>query len=181
MIEIDLHGHYHKIHQRRFQQTLEFISDLDLKGKKILNLGPDNPFSHILIEKGYDITNTNLGQDLDLDFEVVKDPAFDVIVGFEILEHMVSPFPLLQAIAGKQLVISVPLALWFSKAYWNDNDPYDCHYHEFEPKQMKMLLSKAGWEVKKEEQHTSPTGKIGFRPFLRMITPRHYFVYAERL
>ncbi|MDW3197451.1 MAG: methyltransferase [Cytophagales bacterium] len=180
MIEIDQDGAYFKTHHRRFLNTLEFMNGLDLKGKKILNLGPDNPFSHMLINEGYDITNTNVGQDLDLDFEVVSDPTYEVVVGFEILEHMVSPFPLLKAIAGKQLVITVPLSMWFTKAYWNDHDPYDCHYHEFEAKQVKMLLEKAGWSIKKDEKHIAPIKKIGIRPFLRTITPRHYFVYAER-
>ncbi len=180
MIEIDIQGSYYKAHKRRFLKTIDFMESLDLKGKKILNLGPDNPLSQLLSEKGYDITNTAAGQDLDLSYEIVRNETYEVVVGFEILEHMVSPFPLLEAIAGKQLVISVPLALWFSTAYWNDNDPYDCHYHEFEPRQMKMLLNKAGWEVKKEEKDTSPIKKLGIRPLLRYITPRHYFVYAER-
>lgn len=181
MIEIDLQGTYNKNHKGRFLKTVAFMEHLDLKEKKILNLGPDNPLSQLLGQKGYDITNTEIGQDLDLDFEVVKNAEYEVVIGFEILEHLVSPFPLLNAIAGKQLVISVPLSLWFASAYWNDKDPYDRHYHEFEPKQMKMLLNKAGWEIKKEEKHTSPVYKLGIRPILRYFTPRHYFVYAERL
>ncbi len=180
MIEIDPKGTYYKTHKRRFNKTIEFMGELDLKGKRILNLGPDNPLSQMLVKEGYDIVNTDIGQDLDLDYEVVKDPSYEVVVAFEILEHLVSPFPLLQAIAGKQLVISVPMPMWFAKTYWNNNDPYDCHFHEFEPNQMKMLLSKAGWEVKKEEKQTSPTRKIGFRPLMRWITPRHYYVYSER-
>lgn len=180
MIEIDPKGTYYKTHKRRFLKTIQFMEGLDLKGKKILNLGPDNPLSQMLVKEGYDIVNTAIGQDLDLDFEIVKDPAYDVVVAFEILEHMVSPFPLLRAIEGKQLVISVPLALWFSTAYWDESDPYNCHYHEFESRQMKMLLNKAGWDVKQEAKQTSPGGGLGFRPLLRMITPRHYYVYAER-
>lgn len=180
MIEIEAEGQYFKMHKRRFLKTIEFMGALDLKGKKILNLGPDNPLSQMLVKEGYDIENTAIGQDLDLDFEVVKNPKYEAVIAFEILEHLVSPFPLLKAIAGKQLVISVPLALWFSTAYWDNKDPYNCHYHEFEPRQMKMLLKKAGWNVLKEEKQTSPTRKIGFRPLLRWITPRHYYVYSER-
>lgn len=181
MIEIDTQGTYFKAHQRRFLQTIEFMKSLDLKQKKILNLGPDNPLSQLLAQEGYDITNTETGQDLDINFEIVKDQKYEAVIAFEILEHLVSPFPLLKAIAAKQLVITVPLALWFSKPYWNDKDPYDCHYHEFEPKQMKMLLNKAGWNIQKEEKHTSPIKKLGLRPLLRLITPRHYFVYCEKL
>ncbi|MEZ4906068.1 MAG: hypothetical protein R2771_00065 [Saprospiraceae bacterium] len=44
------------------------MADLDLKSSKILNLGLKNPLSDFLEENGYDITNTNEGQDLDFDF-----------------------------------------------------------------------------------------------------------------
>ncbi len=156
------------------------MADLDLKSASILNLGPDNPLSDLLIANGYSVTNTAPGLDLDLDYDVVKDGTYSAVIGFEILEHLVSPFPLLQHIAGNKLVLSVPLSLWFAPAYWNESDPYDRHYHEFEPRQLKMLLEKAGWKVKKEAKFTNPSGKIGLRPILRAITPRHYFVYCER-
>lgn len=180
MREIKTNSTYSKTHVKRFHKTLEFMADLDLKSSKILNLGPKNPLSDFLEENGYDITNTNEGQDLDFDFEIVKDQSFDVVIGFEILEHLVSPFPLLHSISAKRLVLSVPLSLWFSKAYWNEYDIYDRHYHEFEPKQLEMLLNKAGWEIIKEKKYTSPSKKIGIRPLLRWFTPRHYFVYCER-
>lgn len=157
------------------------MANFDLKSGKILNLGPDNPLSELLEKDGYSITNTGVGQDLDLDFEIVKSDEFDAVIGFEILEHMVSPFPLLKAIKAKKLVLSVPLSLWFAKAYWNESDPYDRHYHEFEPRQMSMLLEKAGWKVLKEEKHVSKANKIGIRPLLRRFTPRYYFVYCERV
>jgi len=181
MKEIAVNSEYNKAHARRFQLTLDFMADLDLKSARILNLGPDNPLSARLTSEGYDITNTPVGLDLDLEYDIVKDPAFDAVVGFEILEHMVSPFPLLQAIAAKKLVLSVPLRLWFASAYWNEADPYDRHYHEFEPRQLEMLLNKAGWKIVKEAKHVNKSKKIGIRPLLRRITPRYYFVYCERM
>ncbi len=180
MKEIEINGVYNKSHLKRFYRTLAFMADLDLKSSKILNLGPDNPLSDFLRKNGYNITNTKVNQDLDLDFEIVKDPQFDVVIGFEILEHLVSPFPLLNSISANKLVLSVPLSLWFASAYWNENDPYDRHYHEFEPKQLKMLLNKAKWTIIKDQKYVSSDNKIGLRPFLRMITPRHYFVYCEK-
>lgn len=180
MKKIEVNGVYNKSHLKRFIKTLDFMADLDLRSSNILNLGPDNPLSDFLIEHGYNITNTKVNQDLDLDFEIVKDPRFDVVMGFEILEHLVSPFPLLNSIAANKLVLSVPLSLWFASAYWNENDPYDRHYHEFEPRQLKMLLNKANWKIIKDQKHISATSNIGLRPLLRMFTPRHYFVYCER-
>ncbi len=181
MKKISSKSAYGNQHQSRFLKTIKFMEDLNLKESKLLNLGPSNPMSEMLREENYDVTDTAENQDLDLDFEIVKDKSFDVVVGFEILEHMVSPFPLLKSIAGTKLVLSVPLSYWFAKAYWNENDPLDCHYHEFEPRQFCMLLEKAGWSILKEEKHTSPRFNIGIRPLLRMFTYRHYFVYCERL
>ena len=181
MREVQSSGTHNKSLITRFKRTLDFMEDLDLRSSNILNLGPKNPLSDFLIENGYKITNTKVNQDLDLDFEIVKSKEFDVVVGFEILEHLVSPFPLLKAIGAKKLVLSVPLSLWFAKAYWNKNDPYDRHYHEFEPRQLRMLLNKANWKIVKEQKYTSLVHKIGVRPLLRMITPRYYFVYCERI
>jgi len=178
--EIETNSVYSKISLKRFHKTLEFMADLDLKSSNILNLGPNNPLSDFLEKNGYNITNTNVNQDLDFDFNIVKDKNFDVVIGFEILEHLVSPFPLLHSISAKKLVISVPLSLWFSKAYWNENDPYDRHYHEFEPRQLEMLLNKANWKIIKDKKHVSVSNQIGIRPLLRWFTPRHYFVYCER-
>ena len=181
MKEIKGNNIYNHTHSKRFQNTLEFMADLDLKSMKILNLGPKNPLSDLLEDNGYQITNTKINQDLDFDFEIVKDKQFDVVVGFEIIEHLVSPFPLLNSISADKLILSVPLSLWFANAYWNENDPYDRHYHEFEPKQLKMLLNKANWKIIKEQKYISTSFKIGVRPFLRMFTPRHYIVYCERV
>ena len=146
---------------------------------KILDLGPENPFVPMMEENGYAITNTKIGQDLDTDFQDVKDD-FDAITAFEIFEHMVAPFNLLKEIKADKLFASVPLRLWFSNAYWNQNDPYDCHYHEFEAKQFDYLLDKAGWEIVDSEKWTAPAGKIGIRPLLRKFVPRHYMVYCEK-
>lgn len=181
MKEIKTESTYNNIHQKRFKKTIDFMADLNLKSANILNLGPNNPLSELMIKEGYKVTNTKPNQDLDLDFEIVKDKQFDAVVGFEIIEHLVSPFPLLNSIAANKLVISIPLSLWFAKAYWNENDPYDRHYHEFEPKQLEMLLNKANWKIIKDKKHISSSFAIGIRPFLRMITPRHYFVYCERI
>lgn len=171
---------YDSFHNVRFLKTISFLNQFDLKNDRILNLGPNNPFSKLLRNKGFKIDDTKEGLDLDLDYEIVKNTEYDTVFAFEILEHLVSPFPLLKSIEASKLVITVPLSLWFSKAYWNENDPYDRHYHEFEPRQLEMLLNKAGWEIKSQEFHTSTINKIGIRPFLRKITPRYYFVYCEK-
>ena len=94
---------------------------------------------------------------------------------------MLAPFNILKSISSKSLIASVPLKLWFSSAYWNENDDWDKHYHEFEPKQFKFLLEKSGWIIKDFELWTSPdNSKIGIRPLLRNFYKRYYIVYCER-
>jgi hypothetical protein len=86
----------------------------------------------------------------------------------------------LKNLPGKKLIVTVPLRLWFKGAFRNPNNRRAQHYHEFEDWQFDWLLEKSGWNVIHREKWTSPTKKIGFRPFLRRITPRYYAVYAER-
>ncbi len=184
MKEIKSNSEYNKNHQDRFNKTISFLKSTGLtNSSNILNLGPANPLAELIEDEGYNITCTDVNQDLDLDFEIVKNDKFDTIVAFEILEHLVSPFPLLRYAAAEKLIITVPLSLWFAKAYWNENDQYDRHYHEFEEKQLKMLLEKAGWRIIKHEKHIAKGKgtKLGIRPLLRRITPRYYFVYCERI
>ena len=169
-----------KVLVQRYSKTLGFIDELISSSDKVLDLGPVNPLSKLMVERGFDVENTPEQIDLDFDFEIVKNDKYDVVTAFEILEHLVSPFPLLRSISASKLIISVPLRLWFATAYWNENDPFDRHYHEFEPRQLDMLLEKAGWTIRKKEQWTSRSHKFGIRPFLRRITPRYYIVYCER-
>lgn len=164
---------------KRFKITLEFLKEFVGTDESILDLGVTNPFSDILLKEGYKVTNTQ-GQDLDTDTSIVKTDEFDVVTAFQIFEHMVAPFNVLNDMKAKKLVASIPLKLWFSSAYQSKTDDWDRHYHEFEDWQFDWLLEKSGWEIKKSIKFISPVNKIGFRPILRRFTPRFYLVYAER-
>lgn len=149
------------------------------KEAKILDLGVENPFSEIMKAEGYSVTNTG-GEDLDLDTSAVKNTNAEVVTAFEIFEHLLAPYQVLKDIKATKLVASIPLRLWFAPAYRSKTDMWDRHYHEFEDWQFDWLLEKSGWEIKKREKFTHPVKKIGFRPLLRLFTPRYYLVYAER-
>ena len=164
---------------KRFKLTLEFLKEFISTDESILDLGITNPFSDILQEDGYEVTNTQ-GQDLDTDTSIVKTDDFDVVTAFQIFEHMVAPYNVLNDIKAKKLVVSIPLKLWFASAYRSKTDDWDRHYHEFEDWQFDWLLEKSGWEIKKSIKFTSPVNKIGIRPILRRFTPRFYLVYAEK-
>lgn len=165
--------------KKRFEKTLEFLKTHIKTGTIVLDLGVKNPFSDIMQDEGYRVFNTQ-GEDLDIYTESVLNPNIEVVVAFEIFEHLLSPLQILSEIKAKKLVATVPLRLWFSAAYRSKTDPWDRHYHEFEDWQFDWLLEKTGWEIKARKKWAHPVGKIGLRPFLRLFTPRYYAVYAER-
>ena len=164
---------------KRFKETLAFLQKHIGTETPLLDLGTDNPFSKIMRDHGYQVQNTG-GEDLDLDFSAIEDSDAQVVTAFEIFEHLLAPFNVLQRIKADKLVASVPLRLWFSTAYRSRTDPWDRHYHEFEDWQFDWLLEKAGWQIKDRAQWTNPVNKFGIRPLLRRFTPRYYIVYAER-
>ena len=170
---------YHKLPSKRYAETLQFLQSVLPAPATILDLGIRNPFSEIMEENGYTVYNTE-GEDLDLLPETVKKYNIDAVTAFEIFEHLIAPFNVLRAIESSKLIATIPLDLWFAKAYRSKTDKWDRHYHEFEDWQFDWLLEKSGWTINKREKWTSPIHKIGFRPILRKYTPRYYAVYAER-
>jgi hypothetical protein len=166
--------------KKRYKLTLKFLRQHIAPTETILDLGVENPFSELLKTEGFKVKNTS-GEDLDLDISALETDKSDVVTAFEIFEHLLSPFTVLQNIQSKKLVASIPLKLWFASAYRSKTDPRDRHFHEFESWQFDWLLEKAGWKIIASEQWTNPTNKIGFRPLLRWFTPRYYIVYAERI
>ena len=164
---------------RRYNLTLNFVKQHISKNEEIFDLGVENPLSDLLKSNGYTVTNTN-GEDLDLDCSSIQNNKADIVTAFEIFEHLVSPFVVLKEIKANKLIASVPLKLWFSKAYKSKTDMRDRHFHEFEDWQFDWLLEKAGWTIISREKWTNPTKKIGIRPILRYFTKRFYIVYAER-
>jgi hypothetical protein len=169
-----------KYPKKRYKHTFRFLQNNISSESHILDLGVKNPFSEMLLENGFKVTNTQ-GEDLDIDTSAVTTDSYDVVTAFEIFEHLVSPFNVLKDIKATKLIASVPLKLWFASAYRSKEDERDRHYHEFEDWQFDWLLEKAGWVIKKREKFTNPVKKVGIRPILRRFTPRYYLVYAERI
>ena len=165
---------------KRYKHTIQFLKKHVPESATILDLGVENPFSKMMSSEGFKVENTK-GEDLDLDASAIKSSQAEVVTAFEIFEHLLSPFTVLNAIQSNKLVVSIPLRLWFSSAYRSKTDMRDRHFHEFEDWQFDWLLEKAGWEIKARQKWTNPTKKIGIRPLLRWVTPRYYIVYAERI
>lgn len=165
---------------KRFKHTVQFLKQHVSTSERVLDLGVENPLSTILKSEGYTIENTS-GLDLDFDSSEIENSNAEVVTAFEIFEHLLSPFTVLNSIKADKLVASIPLKLWFSSAYRSKTDLRDRHYHEFEDWQFDWLLEKTGWKIIASEKWTNPTKKIGIRPLLRLFTPRYYIVYAERI
>jgi hypothetical protein len=171
---------YEKIYpNKRFKLTLEFIKKHIDNSETILDLGVDNPFSKIMKEEGFKVKNST-GEDLDQDQSVFQKQETTVVTAFEIFEHLLNPYTILEEIKSEKLFISIPLRLWFSPAYRSKTDPWDRHYHEFEDWQLDWLLEKTGWKIIDRQKWTNPVKQIGIRPFLRLFNNRYYIVYAER-
>jgi len=164
---------------KRFKITLDFLKKHAPPPKDILDLGVENPLSKLLSSEGYCVENTK-GQDLDVDQNQLKSSSAEITCAFEIFEHLLSPLEVLKSLKSDYLFASVPLKLWFTKAYQSKTDPWDRHYHEFEQWQFDWLLDKAGWEIMDSKQFTHPVKKVGLRPILRLFTPRYYLVYCKR-
>lgn len=165
----------------RFTKTLKFLQKCIPSNLKILDLGTPNLLSQKMRDKGYTVFNTS-GEDFDLEYKkVVASHQVDCYTSFEVFEHLLAPFNLLHEIPSGHLVCSVPLNVWFSQAYWDDENHWDRHYHEFEARQFDWLLEKAGWTIVRKEKWSSPDKfRFGVRPLLRYIFPGFYFVYAVK-
>lgn len=166
-------------HNKRYHHTLEFLEKVLPAPATILDLGTRNVFSEMMEQHGYTVYNTK-GEDLDLLPDLVKNYQVDAVTAFEIFEHLIAPFNVLRSVEATQLITTVPLNLWFAKAYRSSSDEWDRHFHEFEDWQFDWLLEKAGWHIKERQKWTSPVYKLGFRPILRKFIPRYYAVYAQR-
>lgn len=165
--------------EKRFKLTLDFLNKHINSSETILDLGVENPFSKIMKENGFQVVNTT-GEDLDKDQTALQSQQYTVTTAFEIFEHLLNPYTVLQNIKSDKLFISIPMRLWFSPAYRSKTDMWDRHYHEFEDWQLDWLLEKTGWKILDRQKWTNPVKKFGIRPLLRRFTNRYYIVYAEK-
>jgi len=164
---------------KRFNITLDFLKKHISTDETILDLGVPNPFSKIMVDNSYEVKNTK-GEDLDNNQSTLKSEDYSVVTAFEIFEHLLNPYTILENVKCDKILISIPMRLWFSSAYRSKTDKWDRHYHEFEDWQLDWLLEKTGFKIVDSVKFTHPVKKIGFRPLLRYFTNRYYLVYAVK-
>ena len=176
MTELMIRAATSDILERRFTNTLQFLRTSTPPPARILDLGTPNELGKRMHQQGYDVANT----DGDLESPEALGGDVEIVTAFEILEHLVSPYNVLRSIQAPRLIATVPLRLWFARAYRNPNDPWDRHFHEFEDWQFDWLLEHSGWKIIRTEKWTSYGICNGIRPLLRRFTPRYYAVEAVR-
>jgi hypothetical protein len=106
--------------RKRYNLTLEFLKKHVQKQDKILDLGIDNPFSEIMRNEGYKVSNTG-GEDLDNDQAALTSGDYDVVTAFEIFEHLLNPYTILSKVKSDKIIISVPMRLWFQPGIQKQN------------------------------------------------------------
>ncbi|NNC69611.1 MAG: methyltransferase, partial [Flavobacteriaceae bacterium] len=114
-------------HNKRYNHTIEFLQKVLPPPATILDLGTRNDFSEIMEKHGYKIYNTE-GEDLDILPEVVKKYKVDAVTALEIFEHLIAPFNVLRELEATKLIATIPLNLWFAKAYRSKSDKWDRHF-----------------------------------------------------
>ena len=72
----------------------------NIGSQAILDLGVDNPLSQRLRNMAYSVTNTQ-GEDLDFNRKGLNDHSTQAVTAFEILEHLLNPFSVLNEIQLK--------------------------------------------------------------------------------
>ena len=79
---------------KRYRLTLKFLQSHISNSEKILDLGVENPLTKIMKDSGYTIENTR-GEDLDVDTSFIQNSDATVVTAFEVYEHLLSPFTVL--------------------------------------------------------------------------------------
>ena len=153
---------------KRFKLTLEFLQKHVKTSETIFDFGVPNPFSKIMEENGYSVKNTN-GEDLDNDQTALQTEEYTVFTAFEIFEHLLNPFTILENVKCDKLLISIPLRLWFSPAYRSKTDMWDRHYHEFEDWQLDWLLEKTGWKITDQTKIYKSGKKVWFQTIFKIF------------
>lgn len=128
-----------------------FLEALDSAGggfEKYINVEPSDEGVNLTLERGFDVVKGFI-EDFNLDIKV------DVITAFELMEHLFNPITFLNRIYSLLsndgvLVLTTPniegfdLILLDSKS---DNIGAPEHLNYFNPKSIKILLEKCGFEI----------------------------------
>ena len=160
---------------RRFRATVDCLRTFDVP---ILDLGPPNALARVLEQRfGVPIAHTGT-HDLDRERLTSFAPGpYGTITAFEILEHLLNPLFVLDGCRdalrpGGTLYVSVPRRHPWEWLFGKSPE----HFHEFAPDELRWLLDKAGFEVRRRVDLNTSALAAGVRPLLRRLFRNLMFV-----
>ncbi len=150
----------------RFVKSLEWLAELDLCGKRILEVGGYGIASHVVRQCFPDNEYVNTDFDLRSKFPYAND-RFDVLISMEVLEH-ICDVTYLQAttLSGVRLCLQESLrvlkpegkmflttpnasAVWIIQRVLLQQPPwlYEGHFHEFTIAEVRALVEDSGFRI----------------------------------
>jgi len=150
----------------RASGTVRYLSTQQLNGRKIADCGEDNPLKNIICSRlGLKIETINW----DFNHRCALDEKYDVILCFEVLEHLFNPLLFLESL--KEL-LNENGVIYLSTPYHRPQllkTPH--HYHEIPSDRIMWLFEAAGLRAE-EMVKINSAGKwynhlTGIRPVMR--------------
>jgi SAM-dependent methyltransferase len=146
--------------------TAQYLSTQKLNDRKIADCGEDNPLKNIIRERlGVEIATINW----DFNHSCPLDDKFDVILCFEVLEHLFNPLLFLESVRE---LLNDDGVIYLSTPYHRPQLLRTLHhYHEIPSDRIMWLFDAAGLKVE-EAVKINTGGKwykhlYGIRPVLR--------------
>jgi SAM-dependent methyltransferase len=152
--------------KNRVNETIAFLRYESPYGKLIADCGEDNPMKRA-IEKDLDLRIDSL--DWDFNCPAPETGKYDVVLCFEVLEHLYNPLLFLNELKGKLLPGGI---IYLSTPYQRPQILKAIHhYHEIPDDRIMWLFDEAGLRVEKMERVTIAGNWydhiLGIRPVLR--------------
>jgi len=172
-------------HKDRLKQSVEFMlenNNVFTVDDFVLTIGEKNVFDQEVIKRVepfflYAHTEGDLDTDDWTPYHPVKSVRYDIVLCFEVLEHLANPLLFLRTLKRylsptAYVFISIPNHLL--RRHWRT-----LHYHEIDPVRFEFLCEQAGYEIMFHKVHRYwPRLRdiSGIKPFLRYISGYSWFI-----
>ncbi len=168
--EITPEYNFNPRHQKRWEQTIEWLKQFDIKGQ-CLDCGGNGGVSTsgIILSQALRIGMSFTSHNLDerAGWHKDKKMLFDCVFVFEVIEHLLNPLVFLKDLLF--ITDIVYLSTPINRPKFMRNKEY--HFHEFNYNELVYLIDKSGFKIVDEKRINCTTWKMitGFRPLLRFF------------